>query len=140
MSSAAIDATLKAFFNTQFPAKISGVKWYFENLPRKQPTTAYVIVSVTDLHTCRENIGNLKQFEKSGVVNVSIHVPEDVGTKLQKEIIDAVEATLIDRQLAIPGGGQITLYDTESRSRGNLNGFYNHTVATSYRANVIISR
>lgn len=140
MSSENIDATLKGLFNTEFPQKISGVLFFFENLPKKQPSVPYVVVSVTDLHTCRENIGNVKQFEKVGVVNISIHVPEDTGTKKLKQIVDAIEKVLIDRQIAIPGGGQITLYDSETRNRGSLSGFYNATIATSYRANVIISR
>jgi hypothetical protein len=132
--SAALRSRVQSVFGLAYP----GVPMFFDNEDFKMPTTSYIEVIINPVATRRENIGDSRKFCKHGTVNIKCFMPEGKGTRTLSLYTDALEAGLLDKQIAIPGNGHITLFGSESRNRGSLNGFYLRTLQFAYRATVVL--
>jgi hypothetical protein len=134
MSEDAVRAALEGAIQDQFMSAYPAVKVEFENVPFKPPVNAaWIKVNVIDNDAHRANIGNMQEFKGCGVVNIQIQAPENTGSKAAKDIRQALFDVLADRQIALPGGGSVTTYGAEKRTRGVLNGWYALALVISYR-------
>jgi hypothetical protein len=141
MSKETVRETIAALIATGMAAAEPTVKLHFANQPFTQPVRLpWVYVSIIDNETRRANLGNQRQFHNYGVVNCQINLPEDTGTSRLKEIMDALEAILIDRQVPIAGGGSVTFCHTRASERGTVNGWYGGSLMCEYRAWTTIER
>lgn len=106
----------------------------FLNTKYVDPVVPWIHVAVLPNIVRRANIGASQEFKALGCVNVTCLVPANTGTAVVRQIADSVEIVLVDRTLAIPGGGAITLYDLSTIDRGVVNGWYTVNVKANYRA------
>lgn len=142
MSTDAIREVLEGRMQTVFSAYQPSVPVHFANtrFDSPNPPAPWVYVAVIPNFVERANIGPQNEFQSYGIVNVTCMVPEMTGTKTVRGIADDVTKTLIDRQLAIPGGGSISTYGLSVRERGCVEGWYTVNVIVQYRARVRITR
>lgn len=130
---------LETEIQTKFPARQPGVPMAFANTRYTTPTTPWIYVTVIPNVDKRANLNSL-EFEALGIVNVTCMVPENSGTKQVRQMAGAIKTIMLDRQIAIPAGGHITVYGSSARERGVINGWYTVNVILSYRARVRIVR
>jgi hypothetical protein len=141
MSKETVRQTLANLIQSELAVSEPAVAIHFANRPFNQPVNQpWVYVSIVDNETRRANLGNDRQFHNYGVVNCQISVPENSGTIRLKQIMDALEAILIDRQIPVAGGGSITLCHTRATERGSVNGWYGGGLMCEYRAWTTIER
>jgi hypothetical protein len=140
MSTDTIRQLLEERVQMEFPVYQPTVPVTFANTRFDQSTGPWIYVVVIPNYTERAALANQSEFESCGIVNVTCMVPEMTGTKHIREIADAVAKVLLDRQIAIPGGGHITTYGLQNRERGVVSGWYTINVIVMYRARVRIVR
>lgn len=136
----AIRELLETKLQSEFPALQPSVPVHFLNTKFATPITPWIHVAVIPNLTKRANIGAQREFTSLGIVNVTCMVPENDGTKNVREIADSVMQVMIDRQIAIPGGGHVTTYEVQYRDRGLVSNWYTVNVIICYRARIQLVR
>lgn len=127
-------------FKTEFAGKQPGVPVQYENQKFSQPRDrAWVAISIVPGMSWRNEISSRKGYYHYGVVNVTVLVPEDKGTKQMHDIAQSVFDILCDRDFPYPEG-TVTTYGLERRTRGLINGFYVMNVLADYRQSDQLTR
>jgi len=131
-----LDAQREVLFGAiknELPGLQPGLPIQFENQKFTQPRgAAWVSVSIAPGISRRKEISSSRGFYHFGVVNVTVLVPEDQGTKQMWDIASSVFSILADRDFSHESG-KITTYGVQRRNRGLANGFYVLNVLCEYR-------
>lgn len=133
-------AAVAATFQSEFGAAYPTVPISFENVRFEQPVNKpWVYFSFILGDAVRQELSDAKRYRHLGVVNVTVMVPTDTGTKLSTEIVDKVFNILADRQWNTADGA-LTTYGAQKRTRGVINGWYTRNVMLEYRYDTSIDR
>jgi hypothetical protein len=121
-------------FQSEFSAAQSGVEIAYQNRKFTQPAgLPWVYIAIVPGDSERKEISSSKLFCHYGVINVTVMVPEDSGTKKLTEMADATFTILADRNWALPGGARVTTYGIKTVDRGVVNGLYARNVMVEFR-------
>lgn len=131
---------LEGYLQSGLLTQLPGVPVSFGNTRHLTPQVPWIYAAVIPNYQRRANIGSVEEFEICGIVNVTCMVPEDTGTKRLREMADAVDTVMMDRQIPIPAGGHITTYGSTYRDRGSVNAWYAGNVFINWRARVRLVR
>lgn len=132
----AVSTTFQSEFGAAYPT--TPISW--ENVRFTQPENkAWVHFAFVMGDSVRQEAGNTKNYRHFGVINVTILVPQDTGTKLSTEMVDKVFNILADRDWSTAEGA-LTTYGAQKISRGNVNGWYTRNVLLEYRYDTSIER
>lgn len=133
---AAVSATFQTEFATAYPAV--DIAW--ENVRFTQPENEpWIYFAFLMGDSVRQEIGSTKNYRHFGVINVTILVPQDAGTKLSTQLVDKVFNILADREWSTAEGA-LTTYGAQKRTRGVVNGWYTRNVMVEYRYDTSIDR
>jgi len=126
-------------FQTEFATAYPGVPIAFENVRFKQPTNAaWVHFAMIPGDAVRRDISTGK-YRHYGVINVTILVPQDTGTKESTELTDKVFSIVADRQWST-ATGSLKTYGAQRRTRGVINGWYTRNVMLEFRYDSSVER
>jgi hypothetical protein len=126
-------------FQLKFATRHPTVPIVWEN--QKEPTKVnqpFVFVDLIPGVSRRKDLSR-SIYEETGVINVTILVPVDTGTKTLNDLATTVRDILADREWSGETGKLVT-YGLERRRRGASQGTYGHIVAVDYAYTEAISR
>lgn len=121
----AFEARLSANFTT-LPIK-------YENVPFKQPATAWVAITVIPAGGERISIGTtVKRHRYVGNLQIDIFVPEDTGTSAARGYADTIDIIFRDQQFSAGVSGTITCRTPTYISGGVQDGYYRAILNVAY--------
>lgn len=126
-------------FQTAFALAYPDVPISFENVRFEQPkNAAWVHFAFVPGDAVRQDVSSGK-YRHFGVINVTVLVPQDSGTKQSTELTDKVFNILADRQWST-ADGSVTTFSAQKRTRGVINGWYARNVLVEFRYDASIDR
>lgn len=139
MSFDAVRQQIQDTLQSELSMSAPGVPVYFENTKFQQPgegTVArgpWIFCAIAPNVSQRADLSQ-RLFFHMGVINVSVMVPQDTGTKVLFELSEKVFVILADRNWSLPGSeDRLTTYGTVQKNRGLMNGHYTFSVIAQYR-------
>lgn len=140
-----VDVTdvLRTQVHNQFVVLQPTIQIFHSNHPSPEDTNEiHVILEVVPGDSIRAEIGNVANplVRHTGSVNARVMVPQDTGTRAGMLVCDSVYSILFDQQYSIPGGGHVTTYGCEMKTRGLVNGWFATSVQCQYRAFIRLTR
>lgn len=127
----------------QFVIEQPTTEIFFSNHPTPENSNEiHVIIEIMPEMNIRAELGSVNQplVAHMGVVNARVMVPQDTGTRDGMLVCDSLYAIMFDRQYPIPGGGHVTTYGCEMKTRGTVNGWFATSVQCNYRAYIRLTR
>ena len=115
-------------------AEFPGTKISYENVKFSQPKgVPWVDIKIATGENKPANLGANPHYHDYGVINITVLVPEEKGTKPGLDRADAIKKAFRNKKFSLGVNGYLTYYCVTVRNRGILNGFHAYGVMVEYR-------
>ena len=141
MSFSKIRKALSTAVNTGWLAAQPSIPLYFENIRREQPENAqWVLCDIYPNMNMRADLGSNVNMKAFGTMVFNVMTPAMDGTDSALSLIDSLQTILVDKDFSLEGGGKVTTYGMDIRTRGVQNGWHSMVVTFEWRAYYTVAR